>query len=132
MGDGATLGVDRIFSHCPTVGNWSEKPVTLWFCLVFITNGREVNLAARTMVNVPKKHVGIFSEGWIYNYSKSSRGVVKQTPDVFKNHYGKPHNDMFYGYMPFVPLFPRKFVALPRFPGLARSPGVDAWKCTLR
>jgi hypothetical protein len=96
-GTPATIRVHELFAQCPTVGPWASRPVTLNPCLVFITQGSNVDVAARTMTNVPKKHVGIFVDGHIYHYSNTHDRVVKQTPDEFSHHYKPPHNAMFFG-----------------------------------
>ena len=72
------------------------------YCLVFITNANNVNLQTKTMVNVPRKHVGIYYNGTIWHYSNSRHQVVSQTPEAFSNHYPAPSNAMFYGTVPFV------------------------------
>ena len=69
-------------------------------CLAFITKASNVNLAAKKMVNVPRKHIGIYASGFIYHYSNSRQQVVKQTPSQFSLHYPAPDNAMFYGTLP--------------------------------
>jgi hypothetical protein len=51
--------------------------------IVFVTDKSNVDLAARTMRNVPMKHVGIFSDGQVYHYSNSQDKVIRQTPTAF-------------------------------------------------
>jgi hypothetical protein len=101
-GPSANIRVRELFPKCPMVGNWSTKPVVLIYCLVFITNANNVNLQTKTMVNVSRKHVGIYYNGTIWHYSNSRRQVVSQTPEAFSKHYPAPNNAMFYGTMPFV------------------------------
>jgi hypothetical protein len=67
---------------------------------VFITKAANVNTAAKTMTNVPRKHVGIFVDGNIWHYSNTRDQVVKQTPSEFSRHYAPPHNAMFFGALP--------------------------------
>jgi hypothetical protein len=94
---GANIRVQEIFPRCPTVGAWAARPSGLTPCLVFITNAGNVNLAAKIMSNVPRKHIGIFFNGMIYHYSNSQHRVVQQLPDQFVFHYAAPDNAMFYG-----------------------------------
>ncbi|EPA93654.1 hypothetical protein [Pseudomonas sp. G5(2012)] len=98
---GACIRVQELFTECPSVGNWGSQPPGM--CLVFVTDKTNVNLAGHVMRNVPKKHVGIFSGGFIYNYSNKQDIVVKQTPeaflDRFKNTYGG-NQGLFYGTFP--------------------------------
>jgi hypothetical protein len=101
-GPSANIRVHEIFPKCPMVGNWGAKPVVLIYCLVFITNANNVDLQAKSMVNVPRKHIGIYYNGTIWHYSNSRDQVVSQTPEAFSNHYPAPSNGMFYGTVPFV------------------------------
>jgi hypothetical protein len=99
-GKPATIRVHELFPRCPSVGVWASKPAILNRCLVFITKASNVDLAGKTMVNVPRKHVGIFIGGSIWHYSNTRDQVVKQTPVEFSRHYAVPDNSMFYGEMP--------------------------------
>jgi len=99
-GFGANIRVQEIFHRCPTVGAWAARTVTMTTCLVFITNGSNVNVAAKVMSSVPQKHVGIYISGLIYHYSNSQHQVVQQTPEQFAHHYAAPDNAMFYGSLP--------------------------------
>jgi hypothetical protein len=101
-GPSANIRVQELFPKCPTVGTWAQKPLVLMQCLVFITNANNVDLQNKTMVNVPRKHVGIYYNGTIWHYSNSHQQAVSQTPQAFSNHYPPPSNAMFYGTIPFV------------------------------
>jgi hypothetical protein len=96
----ATLRVQELFPKCPSVGAWSLRPASLKTCLVFITRAANVNLSTKAMANVPRKHVGIFADGFVWHYSNSQQKVVKQTPSQFKLHYPSPDNAMFFGSLP--------------------------------
>src|SRR5689334_15085511 len=78
----ANVRVHEIFAKCPRVGVWANSDQTS-IQLVFVTRKDVVNLSTKTMQNIPQKHVGIFSDGFIYNYSNTGDKVVKQTPDDF-------------------------------------------------
>ncbi len=99
-GPAANLRVQEIFPKCPTVGVWSLRPSPLRICLVFITKASNVNLASKVMANVPRKHIGVYSDGYIYHYSNRRDLVVKETPTQFALHYAAPDNAMFYGVLP--------------------------------
>jgi len=101
-GTPGSIRVQDVFAHCLQVGNWDDCPVPLFWGLVFITNANNVNIGSKQMVNVPRKHVGIFYGGLrsIYHYSNSQRKVVTQTPDEFSTHYASPDNAMFWGSVP--------------------------------
>lgn len=78
---GACLRVHELFNVCPRVGNWRSAPQGL--SLVFVTDNSNVDLAQHTMRNVPKKHVGVFSDGHVYHYSNTKDIVIRETPDKF-------------------------------------------------
>lgn len=78
---GACLRVHELFAECPEVGNWNDAPQGMK--IVFVTDKSNVDLTAHTMRNVPKKHVGIFSNGDVYHYSNSQDIVIRQTPTDF-------------------------------------------------
>ena len=99
-GTAATIRVHDLFPRCRSVGAWDSRPATLTRCLVFITKASNIDLAAKTMVNVPRKHVGIFVDNTIWHYSNTRDQVVKQTPAEFSHHYAAPDNAMFFGEMP--------------------------------
>jgi hypothetical protein len=97
---GATIRVHELFPHCGNVGNWDAKPAGLMSCLIFITKASNVNLNAKSIDNVPRKHVGIFVDGDIWHYSNTRDKVVRQTPEEFSHHYPAPHDARFFGEMP--------------------------------
>lgn len=101
----ASIRVQELFPYCPHVGIWEAKPADLIQGLAFITAASGVDLSAKSMANVPRKHVGIFcgcSEAniRIWHYSNSRNKVVSQTPEAFSRHYTSPHNAMFWGTFP--------------------------------
>lgn len=96
-GEGATIRVQEVFSRCPEVGLWADKPAVLKKCLAFITKETNVDLKRKIMANVPRKHIGIFCDGHIYHYSNSNDKVVKQTPAQFSKHYSGKGYAVFYG-----------------------------------
>jgi hypothetical protein len=101
-GTPGSIRVQEIFPKCLQVGNFNSIPSPLFWGLVFITNAKNVNLQNKQMVNVPRKHVGIFIGGMrnIYHYSNANRQVMCQTPAQFSTHYPAPDNAMFWGSAP--------------------------------
>jgi hypothetical protein len=97
---GATIRLQDLFPHCKTAGVWSLRPASLSPCLVLITRASNVSLAAKSIANAPRKHVGIYTNGFIWHYSTSRRQVIRETPSQFKLHYPSPDNAMFYGSLP--------------------------------
>jgi hypothetical protein len=75
------IRVHEVFAQCPRVGKWDDADLTQ-MQLVFVTRKDVVNLATKTMQNIPQKHIGVYSDGYVYNYSNTNDRVVKQTiPD---------------------------------------------------
>lgn len=99
-GPAATLRVPAIFSRCKAAGVWRLRPATVQSCLVFVTRASSVNLAAKSMANAPRQHIGIYAGGFIWHYSDSQQAVVKHRPSQFAHHYPAPDNAMFYGSLP--------------------------------
>jgi GH24 family phage-related lysozyme (muramidase) len=101
---GVTVRVQELFPQCPQVGRWDDLPSTGDDLLVFITARRNVNLAGKTITNVPRKHVGIYRDGAIYHYSNSEDKVVRQTPAEvrarFRRTYRDETVDLFFGTLP--------------------------------
>jgi hypothetical protein len=96
--NGRCIRVQEIFARCPDVGKFADRPGEA--CLVFVTKAANVDLKRKTMVNVPKKHIGIFVNGTIWHYSNSRDRVVTQTPEQFVLHYPNQANALFYGTFP--------------------------------
>jgi hypothetical protein len=103
-GRAANVRVHELFSRCGSVGLWpppASEPV-----LIFVTAAGNVDLAHKTMHNVPNKHVGVFAGGLIYHYSNAKGKVVRQGVADFQAHfdkaYGKPQG-YFYGTPPGQP-----------------------------
>lgn len=97
---GANIRVQELFPRCRQVGKWSDRPAHLTVCLAFVTSEKNVNLATKQMVNVPRKHIGIYNLGSIWHYSNTANKVVKQSPEQFARHYAGTDIGMFYGEIP--------------------------------
>lgn len=98
-GPSANIRVHETFAACPVVGDFAQRP-TDEPCLAFTTQRSAVDLNARTMSNVPKKHIGIFCDGEIWHYSNSGRKVVRQTPAAFSQHFAGNEFGLFFGAFP--------------------------------
>jgi len=96
----APIRVNEIFDKCSGVGTWTNKPVTLSFCLAFVIDKRRVNLTSGTMENIPRKHIGIYHGGYIYHYSNTNNKIVRTSPNSFKYHYSGPNIAVFYAEIP--------------------------------
>jgi hypothetical protein len=80
--EGANIRVHEVFARCPRVGWWDDAQEDADL-LVFVIRRDAVDLARKRMQNIARKHIGIYSGGWIYHYNNSRDRVVKQTPDEF-------------------------------------------------
>jgi len=99
-GPGANVRVHEVFARCRQVGKGANRPIVLIQCLVFNTQAGNVTLSSKTMVNVRKKHVGIFCGGRIWHYSNTQQKVVSVSPEEFSRHYPGSGYALFYGTFP--------------------------------
>ncbi len=74
----ANIRVHEVFAQCPRVGTWNKADPNQ-MQLIFVTRKDVVNVATKTMQNIPQKHIGVYSNGYVYNYSNTNDKVVKQT-----------------------------------------------------
>ena len=99
---GANVRVHEIFAQCPRVGRWDQVDIEA-DQLVFVTRKDVVNLAAKTMQNIPQKHIGIYHQGLVYHYSNTEDRVVKQTLDAFLQRFQAAYDGdqgLFFGHFP--------------------------------
>jgi len=96
---GANIRVHEVFARCPEAGLFSAKG-NIVECLAFVTKSAGVTPATKTMANIPKKHIGIYSLGHIYHYSNSRHKVWKDTPAEFAAHYPGDGFQVYYGTFP--------------------------------
>ena len=102
---GRTMRVNELFMWCPDRGAWSSKPADLDPCLVFATVAANVTTPKKgppTFGDMSRKHVGIWTKGFGYNYhngSHGTEGVDKDGVSFFENLYGKG-TLVFYGSFP--------------------------------
>lgn len=99
----ANIRVHEIFAQCPKVGRWDEADQTRPQ-LVFVTRKDVVDLATKTMQNIPQKHIGIYQDGHVYHYANGKDEVVRQTPADFLKTFQKAYagdQGLFFGDFPF-------------------------------
>lgn len=99
-GAAACVRVHEIFQRCGEVGVFADRPNNITECLAFVTKSAGVNLTTKTMANIPKKHIGIYSLGHIYHYSNSRRFVFRESPEDFSHHYPGAGFQLYYGTFP--------------------------------
>ncbi len=99
-GKSANIRVQEVFPQCRRVGRWADKPADLTKGFIFTTQGKNVDLKKKTIVNVPRKHIGIFIDLDVWQYKNKLKHVIKQTPTEFSQHYAGPGYEIFYGEFP--------------------------------
>ena len=82
---GATIRVDDIFKKCTTVDLLSIKPAAITECLIFVTLDSNIKKIGNKFVmgNHPRKHIGILSQGKVWNYSNTNNKVVSDLLATF-------------------------------------------------
>lgn len=91
----ANIRVHEVFAQCRRVGAWADKPTDLRIGFIFVTMASNVNVQSKTMVNVQRKHIGIFIGQDVWQYKNRFRHVIKQTPAQFGQHYGAGYATFF-------------------------------------
>lgn len=99
-GTSANIRVREVFRQCRRVGKWANKPPELKKGFIFVTKAGNVDLVNKDIVNVPKKHIGIFIEQDVWQYKNRLRHVIKQTPAEFNKHYDGTGFENFFGEFP--------------------------------
>lgn len=98
-GASANIRVHETFAACPRVGLFADRPDDEP-CFAFVTQRSAVDLGKHTMVNIPKKHIGIFCDGEVWHYSNTNRKVVRQMPEAYAKHYSGSGFALFFGTFP--------------------------------
>jgi hypothetical protein len=98
--ESGNLRVQEVFPKCQRVGKWSDKPAEITQGFIFVTQAGNVDLKAKKIDNVPRKHIGIFIGQDVWQYKNRFKHVIKQTPEVFKQHYAGMGYEIFYGEFP--------------------------------
>jgi hypothetical protein len=94
--------VQEIFPKCPKVGKWADADLGRTQ-LIFVTLASNVDLPNKTMINIPKKHVGIFHKGKVFHYGNTHDKVVEDTPQSFQTKFNAtygPGQGYFFGHIP--------------------------------
>ena len=78
----ANIRVHEVFAKCPRVGKWENANAAVTQ-LIFVTRKDVVNVATKTMQNIPQKHIGVYQNGFVYNYSNGQDKVVRDTVSDF-------------------------------------------------
>lgn len=100
---GGNIRVQEIFPECPLVGEWDDRPTGDDPLLVFVTKTSNVDVANKTITNVPQKHIGIFMDGKVYHYSNSNNAVVDWDPDFFLQEFDRIYSGtqgLYFGTLP--------------------------------
>jgi len=84
---GATIRVNDLFNTSLATGFLSSKPAALTECLIFVTLASNIKTIGNKLVmhTHPKKHVGILSQGMVWNYSNSHNKVVSDMVSTFQH-----------------------------------------------
>ncbi len=105
---GATIRVDDLFKRSPEVGLLANKPAAMTECLIFVTLDSNINTVGNklTMGNHPRKHIGVFTQGKVWNYSNTNNKVVSDLLATFKtkftNAYNSPGSSVEFYYGKFI------------------------------
>jgi hypothetical protein len=103
-----TLECTRSSPCDPRVGIWQSADKTK-DQLIFVTRKDVVDVATKTMQNIPQKHIGVYHAGNVYHYSNTEDRVVKQTVDAFYARFQKAYagdQGLFFGEVPGSELTP--------------------------
>lgn len=100
-GAGANVRVHEIFARCAQRQEILQCSGAL-SGLIFVSGAK--NFVTRggvtTLQNVPKKHIGILLNGYVWHYSNTQDKVVKQPMSTFLNHYPGQTNALWLGSLP--------------------------------
>ena len=98
---GANLRVHEIFDQCSGKQEIIQTGPTL-SGLVFIS--ASTNFVTRggstTLRNVPRKHIGVIHNAYVWHYSNTNDQVVKQIMSEFLFHYRNQRNSLWFGKVP--------------------------------
>jgi len=83
---GVTIRVNDLFSASPEKGLLPNKAAAITECLVFVTLASNVKTVGQNLVmeTHPRKHVGILSQGKVWNYSNTRNMVVADLLPIFQ------------------------------------------------
>lgn len=100
---GASIRCDELYNRLTKKGKWDDRPELSDGLLIFVLSAR--NVMDGIMANVPQKHVGVYFEGKVYNFSNSQHKVVADVSveafhNKFKHSYAGGDVSLFYGVAP--------------------------------
>lgn len=98
----ANIRVHEMFAQCPRVGRWDDADQGA-SQLIFVTRKDVVDIATKTMQNIPQKHIGVYQNGFVYHYSNTEDHVVKQTVAAFLDRFQAAYagdQGLFFGELP--------------------------------
>ncbi len=90
----ACMRVHEIFAKCVAPEALDACRANYGTGILFVTEERNVTMATQTMVNVPRKHVGIVCGSDVWHYSNTQHRVVKQVVDSFIYHCKNQRNGL--------------------------------------
>jgi hypothetical protein len=86
---GFCIRVNQVFNSCSNRVRWSDAAAPATVCFIVAT--LEANIESEsplTIGSMRKKHIGFYSDGWVYNYGNTADKVRKTSLGDFKRHYG--------------------------------------------
>jgi hypothetical protein len=81
----ASIRVNDIYNDLDDTGRWESRPEIAGNqnLLIFVTSAKNLNSDEDVMNDNPYKHIGIFAEDKVYNYSNAHQMVAADTVDEF-------------------------------------------------
>jgi hypothetical protein len=97
---GASIRCDELYNRLMLKGKWEEKPDHSNGLLIFVISAQHI--VNGMMLNIPQKHVGIYFNEKVYNFSNSRHKVVADVSvevfhNKFKHAYAGSDISLFYG-----------------------------------
>lgn len=100
---GASIRCDELYNKLAQTGPWENRPTQADGLLIFVLSAS--NIRNDLMMNVPQKHVGIYFNGKVFNFSNSRHKVVADASveafhNKFKDTYDGNDISLFFGVAP--------------------------------
>jgi hypothetical protein len=99
-GTGVSVRCNELYNGLEQRGAWDSRPAFDNGIFIFVTDKQ--NVVNDTMINVPKKHVGIHHSGQVFHFSNGQHKVIRD-PTVeafhskFRRSYAGKNISLFYG-----------------------------------
>ena len=87
--DGYCVRVNQVFNSCNNRRKWSDDTAGTKCFIVATIPANIESQDPLTIGQMSRKHIGIYSTGFVYHYSNTQDKVVKVTTKEFSSHYGK-------------------------------------------